>query len=113
MHEYQKQVERVERWYKRFAEIDAGKLHDSDSEYYQDDVYAFFLNCYHVKDWIIQDNSIIFLDGSATVKHRGQVTEDFINNCTALRICADVQWVAVLQVNKRNSKQETSGFHKD
>ena len=29
----------------------AGADHDRESDAYQDEAYAFFLNCFHLKDW--------------------------------------------------------------
>lgn len=81
MSKYKEQYERIVRWYKRFEKLNQGILHDKDSNNYIDDIYAFFINCYHLKDWIKNDNSII-VDISDI--------ENFINNSTALSICADV-----------------------
>jgi len=56
---YEEQFERVSRLYKRFEEINSGKMkHNYNSENYQDVVYAFFINCHHMKDWLINDDSI-------------------------------------------------------
>ena len=68
---YPEQWDRVRRWYLRFREISEGKLHDRSSDFYQDDIYAFFMNCYHLKDWIKKDPTASSL--SAEV-------EDFITN---------------------------------
>ena len=58
MRKYQEQFERVKRWYSRFKEINDGKLHNRNTEFDADDVYAFFVNCYHLKDWILHDDTI-------------------------------------------------------
>ena len=76
---YLEQYERVKRWFTRFEEINDGKTHDRHSDYYQDEVYAFFQNCYHLKDWVIQSEVI-----------PKEKVEDFINQSTELRICADL-----------------------
>lgn len=55
---YLEQLTRVKRWYERFSQVDRGRKHDMDAEFYQDEVYAFFLNCYHLKDWIEKDDSV-------------------------------------------------------
>ncbi len=52
---YLEQYERIKRSYNRFEKINKGMLHDKNSDYYQDEVYAFFINCYHLKDWLIKD----------------------------------------------------------
>ena len=56
--ENQEQFERVKRWYSRIRDIYQGKPHIFPSDYYQDEVYAFFLNCYHLKDWIKNDDTV-------------------------------------------------------
>jgi len=71
----------VKRWYKRFKEINNGQIHDKPSEFYEDEIYAFFMNCYHFKDWIKKD--------PATASVANQV-ENYINNNTELSLCADI-----------------------
>ena len=78
---FQQQFERTVRWYERFRELDSGRAHTMPSDNYQDEIYAFFLNCFHLKDWIIEDPHV-----PAT---RGQV-ETYINNTPALALCADL-----------------------
>jgi len=78
---YLEQFERVKRWYERFVRIDQGRQHDLPSDCYQDEVYAFFFNCYHLKDWIKNDESV----GVAAAK-----VEEFINNNKELCLCADI-----------------------
>lgn len=48
----QEQFERTKRWHARFKEINDGRDHNRESDYYKDTVYAFFQNCWHLKDWI-------------------------------------------------------------
>ncbi len=78
---YLEQFDRVKRWYQRFVIINEGIQHNLPSDNYQDEVYAFFLNCYHLKDWIKNDKSI----GAAAAK-----VEDFIENNDELKLCADI-----------------------
>jgi hypothetical protein len=52
---YVDQFARVKRWYDRLKEVNSGKPHDRDTQFYEDDLYAFFMNCYHLKDWIKHD----------------------------------------------------------
>ena len=82
---YEKQLARLHRWYERFKQIDQGMPHRFPSEYYEDKVYAFFINCYHLKDWIINDDSI-----QINRKERKQLVENFINQNECMRICADI-----------------------
>jgi len=78
---YQEQFERVKRWYARFREINQGKPHTHPSDYYLDEVYAFFLNCYHLKDWIQNED---------TIKPPKGKVEHFINQNKCMRVCADI-----------------------
>lgn len=78
---YYEQYCRLKRWFKRFEEITMSKTHDRSSDNYQDDVYAFFMTCYHLKDWLKNDES---LDIS------GQTIEDFVHGYDPLRICGDI-----------------------
>jgi hypothetical protein len=78
---YREQFNRVKRWYERFAEIDNETVHIYPSDHYQGEVYAFFLNCYHLKDWIKNDDEV----GSAAAK-----VEAFISSNEELSLCADI-----------------------
>ena len=71
----------MKRWYKRFKEINNGQIHDKPSEFYEDEIYAFFMNCYHLKDWIKKDPA------AASVANE---VENYINNNPELSLCADI-----------------------
>lgn len=62
--------------------MDSGRAHDVSSDNYVDEIYAFFQNCYHLKDWIKNDASL------PDAIRRG--VEGFINSEQSLRLCADV-----------------------
>lgn len=49
---YLDQWERVLRWYKRLSQIYTGISHTQPDIYYQDEIHAFFENCYHLKHWL-------------------------------------------------------------
>lgn len=72
---------RVQRWVSRFGETTGGRVHDRESDFYQDEAYAFFQNCYHLKDWLKHD--------SATSSLVCDV-EAFISSSQNLRLCADL-----------------------
>jgi len=72
----------VKRWYKRFEEINNGRIHNKSSEHYEDEVYAFFMNRYHLKDWIKNDPV-----AAVSVINR---VEGYINNNPELSLCADI-----------------------
>jgi hypothetical protein len=58
-----------------------GRVHDRESDYYQDEAYAFFQNCYHLKDWLKNDPTT-----AAAVND----IEEFICRSQNLSLCADV-----------------------
>lgn len=94
---YQEQFERLNRWYKRFKEINNGRIHDKSSEFYKDDVYAFFMNCYHLKDWIINDPATEADD---------KLVENYINKNRELLICADIcNGLKHFRLKKERSKE--------
>lgn len=78
---YLQQWQRVIRWYGRFKDISERKHISQVSLHDEDDVFAFFMNCYHLKDWIKNDPS--------ANQMRGRV-EGFVNKSTSLSICADL-----------------------
>jgi hypothetical protein len=78
MSSYLEQYKRVKRWHARFAAINNGLEHTKSSDYYADEVYAFFQNCYHLKDWIKNDP----LSGQP-----GPKVEGFVHSSLSLRIC--------------------------
>ena len=79
---YQEQYARMKRWYARFAALDQGRPHDAPSDNYIDDIYAFFMNCYHLKDWIKNDGTV-----PPAVQ---QKVEGYINANRSLTLCADI-----------------------
>jgi hypothetical protein len=95
---YLEQFDRVKRWYQRFVTIDEGRQHNLPSDNYQDEAYAFFLNCYHLKDWIKNDESV----GAAAYK-----VEDFIKNNKELNLCRDIcNGIKHLKLTKPRSGQD-------
>lgn len=79
---YIEQYERTKRWYERFRALNSGRPHEVPSDNYVDEIYAFFMNCYHIKDWIKADLSV-----SAAIR---ETVEGHINSSQPLRLCADV-----------------------
>ena len=78
---YLDQYERVKRWYQRFKSISESKEHNMPTDYYQDEVYAFFINCYHLKDWIKNDPSTNITEAEI---------ENFVNSAEVLKVCGDL-----------------------
>ena len=79
---YLEQYRRMMRSYERFGSIDRGQVYDPSAENYADDVFAFFLNCYHLKDWIKNDR------GAGLIAHTD--VEGFIDFSYPLKLCADI-----------------------
>jgi len=75
------QFERVKRYYERFREIEEGKAHCLNALNYEDDVYSFFINCHHLKDWIKND---------PTVKVSKNDVENYVKSNFVLLVCADI-----------------------
>lgn len=93
---YVEQLERTKRYLKRFSDINTGIPHSQTSQNYDDDVYAFFQNCYHLKDWIKNDPSC----------SKWSSVETFINSNCDLQICADLcNGLKHLQLTKPRSTQ--------
>ena len=78
---WEQQWERVQRWFERFSNTAGGRAHNRHSDSYQDEVYAFFLNCFHLKDWLKNDPA-------SAVAAAG--VENLVAGSTALSICADL-----------------------
>jgi len=79
---WDEQWSRVLRWHERFRLIGKGVVGTNPIECYDDDVRAFFVSCYHLKDWIKRDPSV-----PETV--RADV-EPFVAATPCLRLAADV-----------------------
>jgi len=74
------------RWYNKVKKIkDPTNLFANDILNKIDEsidvIYAFFQNCYHLKDWIKNDDNLIISD---------DFIEDYINKYESLSICADI-----------------------
>lgn len=72
----------MKQWYERIKRIGQRIPNEPELRDYLDEVYAFFQNCHHLKDWIMNDDAI-------TPQPRDRV-EDFINRNECMRLCADL-----------------------
>jgi hypothetical protein len=94
------QVERTRRYLKRLRDIYNEVPYTADTrEYYIDDVYSFFIHCYHIRDWIIHLNLLGLSKKDV---------DTFINAHNELRICADLcngTKHCELKYNLRTSRQ--------
>jgi hypothetical protein len=99
--EWHEQYGRMQRWYKKCEKLNKeGKVVDTFES--KDVIYAFFQNCYHLKDWIKNDTCIDqqVVDG----------LEDAINNSDAMVLCgclANSTKHKVLTQNGRRKKIES------
>jgi hypothetical protein len=75
----------------------------NDTEIYDDDVYHFFMDAWHLKDWIKNDPSVTFPD-------RNQIEND-VGDVKALRIAADFANGAKHMIRTR-SRSENAQFAK-
>jgi hypothetical protein len=49
------QWQRVLRWFSRMEATAEGRYHDTETDHYEDEAYAFFDSCFHLKDWLKND----------------------------------------------------------
>lgn len=75
---WQGQYERVKRWHSLVQKI-GGQQKKGDTEQEHDFVYAFFQNCYHLRDWLQNSRAV------AQSK-----LEDFFRQHEPMRVCQDV-----------------------
>ena len=81
-HEFQYQ--RMMRYFHRLEQIEFGVKLGSErrGDDCIDDIFAFFLNCYHLKDWLKND--------PAFTKRTKQQVEDYVKTTPCLLLCADI-----------------------
>ncbi len=102
---YREQFDRVKRWHVRFQAINDGTQAVSPSNDRVDDIYAFFQNCYHLKDWIKHDPSV-----PAPVR---KVVEAHVNSERSLKLCADLcNALKHLSRDKSDRSKENPDFGK-
>ena len=76
---WQDQRNRIGRWHKRVMAIGRGIPIGMSKDEALDDVFAFFMNCYHLRDWII---------GPGFKSQRA--VDEFIRGDDDLALCRDV-----------------------
>lgn len=79
---FQDQLDRSVRWYERFRDLTHGREHTMGSENYADEIFAFFQNCYHLKDWIQNDTQV--------PPSMAAGVWPAVNQSVALELCADL-----------------------
>ena len=93
---WEEQLRRVNRYYARFEAINRIRsdvshyiANDDVSEYEKDDVYSFFVNCYHLVDWLDEDVKYRHCKGKNSCPH-ASCPECWVNSHKALAISRDV-----------------------
>ena len=105
LRKHQEQFERMKRWYERIKKIDQGMPHDlsfinlpSDYFYDEDEVHAFFINCYHLRDWIEKDDTV--------EQQKKDKVKCFIEKTPCMCLCADIC------IGRKHLKRERSDYSK-
>lgn len=81
MASWDEQWNRVLRWHERMRLIEKGVVPTNPIDCYQDDVLAFFVSCYHMKDWLKNDPA----SGVSAPE-----VERFVASSRNLKICGDL-----------------------
>ena len=78
---YQQQFRRLKRFYELFENINKGIIINFPSSYLEDVAYAFFIFCYHVKDWLeyVGKNRMILITRDKKIKRRAAELRAFKN----------------------------------
>ena len=76
---WQGQLARVQRWHSRLKQIATQMSQTKDTELDFDFIYAFFQNCYHLRDW---------LENSGAISH--QKLQDLFRDHYEMQICRDI-----------------------
>jgi len=109
---HQEQFKRLDRWYERFKKINNGQNHDKNTELLLDDIYAFFINCFHLIDWIANDDTVI-LDSKVDKKEKIKYIKDYIKTVDELTLCADLcNSVKHLNLDRKPYSKEEPKFGK-
>jgi hypothetical protein len=100
LEKYKEQLKRAHRYYVRLKALNEGLGYSAPADTYFDDMYAFFQNCYHIKDWLKNDKEFIL--------YNDKQIENYVSNSLSLSICADIcNGVKHLTLNsKTRSKAE-------
>ncbi len=85
---WQEQYKRINRMFKRLEKYSKSSVKNGafyEYEEYIDDLYNFFVNCYHLKDWLINN-----LEDTKKKREKKSEVESFINESEDLKLCADI-----------------------
>jgi hypothetical protein len=76
---WQGQYERVKRWHRKVQEIGVRRKRADDTEEEHDYIYAFFQNCYHLRDWLQNSGAVAQLPLQA-----------FFRDNAPMQMCRDI-----------------------
>lgn len=76
---YLEQFHRIQRWRERLYKISFSNASEKEIDNHIDFIYAYFINCYHLKDWLIMSKVV-----------SEEEVNNFIKNHKELRICQDI-----------------------
>lgn len=79
---HEEQTGRAERYYRRFERLYMGVEDAADVAHFMDDVYTFFLHCYHIKDWLKNDPDF--------TAHSASEIENYVSTTPCLAMVADI-----------------------
>lgn len=81
---WEKQYRRVQRCLHRIQNLN--KIHESEAEEYEDLLWCYFQNCWHLKDWLKNDPSMsrTQVDEIKRLVDRGE------SSSVALKVCSDL-----------------------
>lgn len=78
MARYKDQFDRMMRYHEYFKQMNSGNPRSAKPDEQKDDVYAFFQNCYHLKDWLKNDSEF----------QKADKVEEYVDKNKCLIICA-------------------------
>ena len=110
MSKYLEQYARMQRAYKKYEDLARnGREDDVPSVDYEDNIYAFFMHCHHLKDWIKNDVEV----SKKCPNIENEVEETLINHNEYLRMSADICNAAKhLHLKKRCKSDPDLGWKK-
>jgi len=98
---WREQWGRVRRFHGRVRHLASGKPAPVDQQAEIDNTYSFFLHCYHLKDWLANDE--------AFPRSRSEI-EEFVSRTPALALCGDVaNSIKHLKLSKRPRSGDAPG----
>ena len=84
---YLEQWERINRWYHRLNKLKKSNMPENETNNQVDFIYAFFINCFHLRDWLIAyDPSLSDKINKLFEFKEMQICGDICNGCKHLSL---------------------------